>query len=207
MYTLGIDIGTTTIKVCIVEQRVILKSHSLKHKSDILFNDESSKHYSEQDPVKIIHTLDECLHEVLYDLPNVAKIAITGQMHGVLLWKATIPEKLNYPNLFSVFNNTVLKSTNLITWQDQRCDKEFLKSLPSSPSHCNLSTGYGIATMIWLNKNNANPTDEFDYCGTIMDFIVWMFTQCEAVVTSSHNACSWGYYDIESSQWEVEQLN
>jgi len=41
----------------------------------------------------------------------------------------------------------------LFTWQDSRCDEDFLASLPDPASHLRLATGYGCATIFWLQRN------------------------------------------------------
>jgi hypothetical protein len=39
-----------------------------------------------------------------------------------------------------------------------------------------LSSGYGCATLFWLAKNKPEILTQYDRCGTIMDFIVSLFT-------------------------------
>ena len=58
------------------------------------------------------------------DLSGVKAIGISGQMHNVVLW-----------NSESVKNTAVRgmgawKCSNVITWLDQRVDREFLDALP-----------------------------------------------------------------------------
>lgn len=43
--------------------------------------------------------------------------------------------------------------SNLITWQDGRCNSGFLASLPKPASHLSVATGFGCATIFWLLKN------------------------------------------------------
>lgn len=43
----------------------------------------------EQDSVQIITTLNECIASLPIDkLQNVSRIGVSGQMHGVVFWKA-----------------------------------------------------------------------------------------------------------------------
>lgn len=54
--------------------------------------------------------------------------ATCGQMHGCVFWRSShITTDID---LMQSFNLDDL--SNLITWQDQRCDEEFLTSLPVS---------------------------------------------------------------------------
>jgi sedoheptulokinase len=41
----------------------------------------------------------------------------------------------------------------LFTWQDSRCDEDFLSTLPTPASNLRLATGYGCATIFWLQRN------------------------------------------------------
>ena len=96
----------------------------------------------------------------------------------------------------------VEKHSNLITWEDQRCDEEFLKSLPKSQCGNDVSTGYGLASLLWLQKENK--LEDYTMCGTIMDFVVWLLTQTGRVHMTPHNAKSWGYFDEVLMKWESD---
>ena len=45
--------------------------------------------------------------------------------------------------------------SSLYTWQDNRCDTDFIESLPQPDSHLKLATGYGCATIFWFLKNRC----------------------------------------------------
>lgn len=84
------------------------------------------------------------------------KIGICGQMHGVMFWKyeegivAWDMVGKDKSIRYDVISDRV---SALYTWQDNRCDPRFLASLPTPHSHLNVSTGYGTATIFWMNKN------------------------------------------------------
>ena len=69
-------------------------------------------------------------------------IGITGQQHGVVLWNNASCQAVNIgqeiPDNFLV--------SNLITWQDQRCSKEFLDSLPKPEPAQVVATGQICST-------------------------------------------------------------
>lgn len=77
-------------------------------------------------------------------------------MHGVLFWKyedgntAWDMIEKDKSIRYDVVSDRV---SALYTWQDNRCDPNFLASLPKPQSHLNVSTGYGIATIFWMMKN------------------------------------------------------
>ena len=83
-----------------------------------------------------------------------------------------------------------------------RCDQDFINKLPMPMSHLRLATGYGCATIFWFLRNCPEYLNQFDCCGTIMDFVVAMITDNhdEKPVMSVHNAASWGYFDTVSNK-------
>ena len=80
-------------------------------------------------------------------------------MHGVLLW-----------------NTKTGATTSLTTWQDARCDAEFLDGLPIK-SVCDVNSGFGCATLLW-HLTNQNMSEirfsDFDRSGTIQDYITYL---------------------------------
>ena len=207
---LGIDIGSTSIKVCLVENGIVTVSSNIVHdaKTSPMKSDHPSSHlFDEQCPKILLGVLDDCLRQVRHTLSSVSQVSVTGAMHGVVLWKVSSNiAAFDWSNLISIYENCVESSTNLITWQDQRCDVNFLDSLSCNSSFCNIYTGYGIATLLWLQKE-FNCLDSYNMCGTIMDFTVWLLTQTEQVKMTPHNAKSWGFYDHTKLRWETEQLS
>ena len=88
---------------------------------------------------------------------QVNRIGICGQMHGIMFWKHDDTTKAweyvrrdNCVTRFDIIDNNV---SNLYTWQDLRCDLDFLNTLPQPESHLNVYSGYGCATLFWMQKN------------------------------------------------------
>jgi sedoheptulokinase len=193
MYSLGLDIGTTSCKICVVsssnETNRIIFTEQLAHNAHIIQKDFVS--FDEQSPLKILETIDILLEKsgCLNNDLSIKSIQICGQMHGFILWSSKSPR-------------TIVSS--LVTWQDQRCSTEFLSSLGSSLTH--LRTGYGLATLLWLINQEKEKEDEllkYDRAGTIADYIVTIL--CENSVNNSQistqMATSWGALN---NQWPIE---
>ena len=206
---LGIDIGTTHTKICLLNSEDGSKTfrqynhhgyEALAGKQQVPFC------HKEQDPEALIQSVDTCLSDVgVHNHCHISKIAVTGQMHGVILWKpksAKIERRHSSNNLISLMRDTVEKYSNLITWEDQRCNKHFLQTLPESRCHSNVATGYGSASLLWLAVNKK--LENYTMCGTIMDFLVWLLTQSDRVQMTVHNAKSWGYFDEKAMIWEKD---
>jgi hypothetical protein len=64
-----------------------------------------------------------------------------------------------------------------------------------------ISTGYGMATLAWLNKNQL-ILPEWNTCGTIMDFFTFLITK-KCGVISDQLAYSFGYLRDDNEWQEV----
>jgi sedoheptulokinase len=98
------------------------------------------------------------------------------------------------------------KISVLYTWQDARCNPEFLESLPKPNSHLKCYTGYGCVTLLWLLKNKPATLDNYNYAATVQDFVVAMLCGLEKPVMSDQNAASWGYFNTQSNEWNNDVL-
>ncbi|TKR76996.1 hypothetical protein L596_018050 [Steinernema carpocapsae] len=179
MHTVGIDIGTTSLKLSVVDntrQNIISKSEL--HKAEISISGHLDWH--EQDPKKILEALDGLLEGL--DWSKVTRACVSGQMHGIVVWD----------------EETLETKTNLVTWMDARCSKEFLETLPKWP-HSTMATGFGCATLAWLRKHGRLPENGRFRAGTIMDYVVAKKTGRPKVPMSILNAYGFGL--CEGKEW------
>lgn len=213
---MGIDIGTTSIKVSVVsmETRSVICAVTRNTEAIAQLGDvEETRLHSEQDVVKIIEVLDKCLSEInIPQINQVKGIGITGQMHGVMFWsvKTYLPVVgggvSDETTLQCVVSNTIHSASNLITWEDKRCSQDFVKSLPKPDSHLRLAPGFGCLSTLWLAKNRSNYFQENGYtcAGTVMDYVACLFCGLDRPVMSVQNAASWGYFNTESKTWNTQ---
>ncbi|VIO92591.1 Uncharacterized protein BM_BM6000 [Brugia malayi] len=183
---IGIDIGTTSVKCCILDinNRILVEkcvTHNawLKHESNM---------YREQDPVKILNVLHNLIKCMEIKLSLNVTVSVTGQMHGIVFWNGNDLVK-------GKFN-----CSPLITWMDERVPKEFLNSLPRWDCGY-LHIGFGMVTLAWLHSSNQLNT-EWTCCGTIMDLIICYLCQSSKAFIGIQNAYSWGYCSY-SGHWTV----
>lgn len=94
----------------------------------------------------------------------------------------------------------------LYTWQDIRCKPEFLDSLPRPDSHLNCYSGYGCATLLWMLKHKPEKLKQFEFSGTVQDFVVTMLCDLTTPIMSDQNAASWGYFNTEKNEWNRDIL-
>ncbi len=202
--TLGIDIGTSSIKTALIcnTSKLIVARHAIEHCAEVVL-ETNLKNWHEQSVQKLLVALEKCIKSLPNDMTKRVKdIVVCGQMHGCVLWNSksicTI-DNLEEENL----TQTAEFISSLITWEDKRCSSEFLSSLPKSSLPP--ASGFGCVTLFWLQTHQPEITDKFDHAGTIMDLVVSYLCRTSQVYISTQNACSWGYYDIENKEWEIEK--
>lgn len=161
---LGIDIGTTSVKVIIV-QFDGLDNHKVLQKKSLAYHEHAKSDEfvslnkdnlcdliktGEINPYLILSTLVYCLEQLDSKLKNeISGIGITGGMHGCVYYSKESLKQIrsdgrsfalnfdaNYQNIIS----------NLITWEDSRCDKEFLDQLPDNSDSRNRKAYTGKTT-------------------------------------------------------------
>jgi sedoheptulokinase len=163
---------------------------------------------SEQNPHLILKTLKDCLETIPQEKQMlVDTLCVTGQMHGVMLWSGQ-SMKNDFSHQFDQINgnDSKVKTSNLYTWQDQRCSGEFLSSLPKPDSHLAIATGHGCATLLWLHRHQPEMlTGAFDCSGTLMDYLVAGLCGLDKPVTSVQLAASWGYFNTRERSWNYSQ--
>lgn len=163
--------------------------------------DTSGRKAKEQDPVRIINALNRCVGLLSADARHrVRAVAVCGQMHGLLLWK---PET---GCDWSTDTFTPSDTSQLITWQDGRCDSTFLSMLPPPQSHVNVATGFGCATIFWFLKHRPDFLESFSVAGTVQDYVVSMLCGLDVCVMTPQNAASWGFFNTASNQWNTDIL-
>lgn len=201
-YILGVDVGTTSIKVVLLGtgSRLVEESHTLPTTADI--SDHSGIKAKEQETSQIIDTLNRCINLLPGDkLQRVISIGVTGQMHGVLFWRAQTGCDWTKRDFF-----TTRDTSQLITWQDGRCSSNFLSSLPEPDSHLSSATGFGCATIFWYMKHRPQFLEDFTVAGTIQDYVVSMLCGLDGCVMTPQNAASWGFFNTSSNQWNTDIL-
>ncbi|XP_041947103.1 sedoheptulokinase isoform X1 [Alosa sapidissima] len=201
-YILGIDLGTTSVKVVLLDSlsRTVTESYCLPTRADKESNVTNAK---EQDPERIINTLNQCVASLPGEkLQKVVGIGVSGQMHGVVFWRAKTGCEWFGTNNVRMFKPK--DTSQLIIWQDSRCSSDFLSSLPQPNSHLTLATGFGCVTIFWLLKHKPGFLTEFNVAGTIHDYVVSMLCASKDCSISAQNAASWGYFNTVTHQWNLD---
>ena len=199
-YILGLDLGTTSVKACLIDKesrKIVAKQSKATQAGE----------GAQQDVSKIISALHNCLGRIPKDmLKNVSKIGICGQMHGILFWKQDTGGYRAQAEGNERYELGKGPISSLYTWQDLRCTPEFINSLPKPNSHLRIATGYGCATTLWKIKYEPQELLQYDRSGNIQDFLVAMLCNLNHPITSVQNAASWGYFNTQEKEWNVDIL-
>ncbi|RVE45494.1 hypothetical protein evm_009833 [Chilo suppressalis] len=206
-FILGIDIGTTSVKVCVYDPQS--KEVVAKQTKDTAANIPSDQGIegNKQDVPKIVSALHYCVSRLPRDvLRHIKSIGVCGQMHGVVLWRDGAWEKVEKDNVVMRLEAVRNNMSALYTWQDTRCKPEFLESLPKPNSRQKCYSGYGCATLLWMLKHKPDKLKNYTYAATVQDFVVAMLCGLQKPIMSDQNAASWGYYNTELNEWNVDIL-
>ncbi|XP_066515033.1 sedoheptulokinase isoform X2 [Hoplias malabaricus] len=204
-YVLGMDLGTTSIKVVLLDihSKTVTNSSTFPTNSDT--SNKETENAKEQDLTNIIASLDQCLAALPKEkLNKVICIGVSGQMHGVMFWKSKTGCEWSGSDVGHTFRPKDV--SQLITWQDGRCSSNFLLSLPKPQSHLSVATGFGCASIFWYTKHRPEFLSEFNVAGTVQDYVVSMLCGSEACVMTGQNAASWGYFSTTNNQWNMDIL-
>jgi len=183
---LAIDLGTSTIKT--VVRDAVSGSTVAVH---LARNDAAVRGLShdrhEQDPLQIIarcrETMLAALRNPAVDATDIAAIAISGQMHGMLL-----------------VDRDLQPLTNLITWRDRRTPVETLPAGNPERTGCRLHPGYGGATLAWMADRGDIPENATAL--TIAGFLAATLTGDTAIDPTQ--AASWGILNLATGDWDSE---
>ncbi|XP_030055384.1 sedoheptulokinase [Microcaecilia unicolor] len=197
---LGIDLGTSSVKVVLLPA-----GYSEVRNTQAEVPSAAGDQGREQDARKIIRALNECLAALpRQHLQKVTCIGVSGQMHGVMFWQTSQACQWIQSGMGQMFEPKEV--SHLVTWEDARCSREFLASLPQPWSHQCLATGFGCATIYWYLKNSPDFLKQYSAAGTIQDYVVAMLCGLKQPRMSVQNAASWGYFNCRSKCWNADIL-
>lgn len=191
MYAMGIDLGTTTISVIMMdsESGKIIESKTIAHGAFIEGHIPESK---VQDPKKLEKIVKGAVDDLVRVYGAPACIGLTGQMHGMLYVDCE--------------GDAV---SPLYIWQDGcgnqlmedgRSYAEVLKETGGAAS-----TGFGLTTHFYLQKNHMIPETAVKMA-TISDYIGMKLCSKKEAVIAKDMAASWGCFDLEKGCFFIEKL-
>lgn len=191
MLSIGIDIGTTTVSVIVMdaESGKIVGSRTIPHKTFLKGHISESK---VQDPKKLESIVKDTVEELVetYGIPEC--IGLTGQMHGMLY----VDSEGDAVSPFYIWQDGC--GNQLM--EDGRSYAEVLKETGGAAS-----TGFGLTTHFYLQKNQMIPETAVKMV-TISDYIGMKLCSGKEPVIAKDMAASWGCFDLEKGCFFTEKL-
>lgn len=193
MQYIGIDLGTTSVKLLLMQDGDILSSISKEYPVSY-----PKPGWSEQDPAdwlrQTITGLKELLTAEKADKSRIRGIGIGGQMHGLVALDK---------------NDRVIRPA--ILWNDGRTEREteYLNNVIGTKklSECtgNIAfAGFTAPKILWMRKNEP---EHFTAVSRIMlpkDYLVYMLTG--AFTTDVSDASGMLLLDVKNRRWSGEML-
>lgn len=191
MKAIGLDIGTTTISLVVIDDSSdILMRLTIEHSSTL--RGRSFEHIQDVDVIK--KTSLAAVEQALRSHPDIDCIGITGQMHGILY-----------------VDGAGAPVSPLYTWQDGRggqlCKggESYSDYLTRRSGYC-LSTGYGLVTHFYNMNNGLVPPEAAKLC-TIADFVAMSLCRSGTPCIGATNAASLGMFELRKGRFDAAALS
>ena len=192
MKTLGLDIGTTTISVVVLDyykeegQSEVLDALTLESNSFIHTGHDWERI---QDTELIWAKAKDAVDQMLAKYKDIASIGVTGQMHGI------------------VYTDAEGQAVSpLYTWQDGRGNlvdmyegtaaAETLTAYVLRRTGVTAATGYGLITHLYNRKHGLVPECAVQL-STICDYMGMKLTGRARPLMHITNAASLGFFDVD----------
>lgn len=191
MRAMGIDIGTTTASIIMMDadSGEILGSKTIAHDSFLEGHVPQSKI---QDVQKLYQAAEGAVIELSNEFGAPDCIGLTGQMHGMLY----------------VDENGEAVSPVYI-WQDgcgnfkMKDGRSYAEALRETGGAA--STGFGLTSHFYLQKNHM-ISDNAVKMSTISDYIGMKLCGRKEPVIAKDMAASWGCFDLKNGKFLVEEM-
>jgi len=192
MYSIGLDIGTTSVCGILLnaETGEMIKSYTRPNDTFIQTENEWERI---QESSRLIEILKSIADDLLAEGLPVVSIGLTGQMHGL------------------VYLNAEGKPVSVLaTWQDDRGNLPYkdgktyvdvMREVTGYP----VATGYGSVTYYYDMVNGRVPEDAVTFC-TIMDLAAITLAGKTKPIMHPSDAASFGLFDLKNNCFDKEAI-
>ncbi len=186
MYSIGIDIGTTSICAALMSPETGEIICTSTHLNDSFIETENSWEKI-QDVSVITEKVLEVINGVLLNKPEgeIVSVGISNQMHGILYIDAD--------------GEAV---SPLYIWQDERGNLPY-KDGKTYAQYLGSFAGYGLVTDFYNRENSLVPETAVGVC-TIGDYIAMKLTGAKKPLMHITNAASFGCFDIIENKFTID---
>ncbi len=186
MYSIGIDIGTTSICAVLMDSKSGRIICSATHNSDSFIETPNT-----WEKIQDVAIIEEKVFEVINSVMNnvgdsgVDSIGISNQMHGILYYDAD--------------GNA---AGPLYIWQDERGNLPY-KDGKTYAQYLGSFAGYGLVTDFYNRENSLVPESAVGVC-TIGDYLAMKLTGRKTALMHITNAASFGCFDISKNCFTID---
>lgn len=185
----GLDIGTTTVSVVLVENGQVTASRTLPNGAFL----PTENPWEKLQDVGAIRTAALGVAEELLTGETVAAIGVTGQMHGILY-----------------LNAAGEPVSPLYTWQDGRGNQPYTDGLTyvdylQRETGYPVATGYGLVTHFYNLKNGMVPETAVTFC-TVHDYLAMLLCGNARPLTDASDAASLGLFDVRAGRFDTRAM-
>lgn len=186
MYSIGIDIGTTSICAALMDSTTGKIICTATHNNDS-FIGTPNVWEKIQDVAIIEEKVFEVINHLFINKPDgeVDSLGISNQMHGIMYYDAD--------------GNAV---SPLYIWQDERGNLPY-KDGKTYAQHLGSFAGYGLVTDFYNRENSLVPENAVGVC-TIGDYIAMKLTGAKKALMHITNAASFGCFDIVENKFTLD---
>jgi len=174
MKALGLDIGTTTLCLTIIDAHTgaTIESTTVPNDTNI-----AGRPFERlQDPAQILAKAQDLVNAAAAKHRDIASLGIAGQMHGI------------------VYVNAAGKACSpLFTWQDQR----------GAMVELGVPAGYGCATHAYNLQHHEVPAEAVTLC-TIHDYVGMQLAGATTPLVNVTNAASFGLFDLATGSFTAD---
>lgn len=194
MYSLGIDLGTNSVKSLILD----LNNGEIKglgQKNYTYIQGTSSEQDRQNVWNMVVESIKDAISNAGIKADMIKCVGLSGQMHGVVL--------------YDLAGKPI---SNIITWEDDRCDKAFLDEVAQigenevKKSGCGIATGFLGLTLYHISRHsNLN----IGHALLPTDWLRQELTGEKTFKTDHSNGSSSGFFDTQAGNWNyplIEKL-
>lgn len=192
---MGIDVGTSSVKTLIMDERGNVKAIS---QQEYVF-DIPQEGYAEQCPEQwwqsTVYTIAQALKDSGAAPADIAAVGLSGQMHGMVAL-----DKDGHPVRPAIIWCDQ-RSRAEVEFINEKLGKEQLGKVMRSP----IATGFQTASVLWLKNNEPENYDNTQLFLTPKDYIRYRLTG--TLGSESSDAAGTLAYDTANDCWAVEILD
>ena len=192
MYFIGIDLGTSAMKLLLTDEKGVIHNSTAKE-YPLLFPHPG---WSEQDPREWWNACIAGLRDLLagFDAGAVAGIGIGGQMHGLVTLDAQD----------KVIRNAILwndgRTEKETAWLNTEIGKEKLSALTANIAFA----GFTAPKLLWMRANEPENFERIEKIMLPKDYLAYMLTGVHACDYS--DASGMLLLDVARKRWSKEML-